>query len=313
MTANLTALFFAVFSVPQEAVMWLAAMNETTLFFFCALALICWSKKRYPWAALAYVLALFSKESAIMIPVYVVLFDAYKRKKLLWNKYLWLLIPTAGFAAIFFFTVSNNFMLTNRSYIFGPHGILVIGKSLLRLIWPWFYIILVLVWAKTRRRPDPATVSVYFALIAVTMIPYMFISYQTYLLSRQVYLASAVLLTLYAVLLKPLRGTALLAAVATVFVAFNIGYTWLRKDRQFEERAAPTTQLINILKQHRPQRTIIDKFYYPYPIVASSTALAVPGWDPEMISTDEQQECGNCLRLEWNNAEQRYRIVNPGE
>src|SRR5215467_6955262 len=33
-TVALAVLFFAVFQAPQEAVMWLAAMNETTQFFF---------------------------------------------------------------------------------------------------------------------------------------------------------------------------------------------------------------------------------------------------------------------------------------
>src|SRR4030095_8130290 len=36
-TAGLAVLLFAVFQAPQEAVMWLAAMNETTLFFFTLL------------------------------------------------------------------------------------------------------------------------------------------------------------------------------------------------------------------------------------------------------------------------------------
>src|SRR6185369_9310909 len=40
-TIALSVILFGTFQAPQEAVMWLAAMNETTLFFFTLLTLIC--------------------------------------------------------------------------------------------------------------------------------------------------------------------------------------------------------------------------------------------------------------------------------
>jgi hypothetical protein len=92
-----------------------------------------------------------------------------------------------------------------------------------------------------------------------------------------------------------------------VFVAFNIGYLWIRKDRQFEERAAPTTQLIQVLEQHRPQRTIIKNFAYPFPEIMYGAALAASGWSPDLLLTDQQEaECGDCLRLTWNGEKQLY-------
>src|SRR5215468_9785646 len=71
-TSTLAVLLFAVFQAPQEAVMWLAAMNETTLFFFTALTLLFWVQDRHGLATVSYSLALFSKESAVVIPLLIV-------------------------------------------------------------------------------------------------------------------------------------------------------------------------------------------------------------------------------------------------
>src|SRR6185436_4337508 len=151
-TIALAVILFGTFQAPQEAVMWLAAMNETTLFFFTLLTLICWSEERYVIATVTYTFALFSKESGIIVPALILLFDVY-RNRFVWNRYVLLLIPTAVFFAIFLSTLSNNFMLTNRSYSFGPHALVVLGVSLHRLLWPWFYIILLVVWIRAPKIP----------------------------------------------------------------------------------------------------------------------------------------------------------------
>jgi len=306
-TVRLAMLLFAVFQAPQEAVMWLAAMNETTLFFFTLLTLLAWSRKRYVFAAMWYLCALFSKESAIIIPVLILLLDWYQHRRLPGKRHLLLLLPSAVFAAIFLTTVSNNFMLTNRSYAFGLQAIPVIAVSLHRLAWPWIYVVIVLAWVKTRRLPSLPVVAAYLGLVAVMMLPYAFIVYQTSLPSRQLYLASAVLMTMFAVLTKPLRGSPILKVLVVSFVGFNIAYLWLRKDGQFEERAAPTTQLIQMMRRQQPQKIVIRNFAYPYPEIATATTLAVPGWSPGLISTEDRETlCDGCLELLWNKGELRY-------
>jgi hypothetical protein len=305
-TAGLAVLLFAVFQAPQEAVMWLAAMNETTLLCFTLLTLLSWSAKRYAFAGLFYLLALFSKESAIIIPAFVVLLDWYRQQRRPWHSYMFLLFPALLFFAIFLVTVSNNFMLTSRSYAVGFQAIVVLGKSIHRLLWPWFYIIAAVAWFRMRRAPSLAAIGGCLGVVVITMAPYMFIAYQTSLPSRQLYLASAVLMTLFALLLRPLRDTALLKVVIAAFVAFNVGYLWLRKDGQFEERAAPTTELIIALQRVRPQRTIIKNFAYPFPEVAAAAGVAA-GWDETLISIhDLGEECEKCLQLEWNSRDLRY-------
>jgi len=304
---RLAVLLFAVFQAPQEAVMWLAAMNETTLFFFALLSLLFWSQGRRGVAALAYTLALFSKESAIIIPVFIVLLDLYLRRQLVWRRYMVLAIPSAVFVAIFLFTVSDNFMLTSGTYSFRFGAIRVLGTTLHRLLWPWFYIFLTLVWIKMRRLPSFRFVAGYLGAAIIAMLPYMFIAYQTSLQSRQLYLASAVLMILFATLLRPLHGTPVLSIGLLAFVSFNVGYLWFTKDAQFEERAAPTTQLISILRQHRPQKTVVMNFAYPFPEIATSAVLAVPGWQVGLLSVGEHEApCTECLKLEWNSHTHQY-------
>src|SRR5947207_11356028 len=139
------------------------------------------------------------------------------------------------------------------------------------------------------------------------MLPYMSIAYQRSLPSRQLYLCPAVMMAVFALLLKPLEGTALLRIFMIAFVGFNIGYLWIRKDAQFEDRAAPTTELIAALGRHMSQRTLVSNFAYPFPDIARATALTVPGWRPDLIFVNEPRErCEDCLQLRWNALEKHY-------
>jgi hypothetical protein len=305
---GLAALFFAVFQAPQEAVMWLAAMNETTMFLFALTTLLCWSGGRFALAGAAYAVALFCKESAVIIPLLAVFLDYGQGKPLDWRRYIWLALPTAGFAAIFLLTLQHNFMLTNRSYSIGFQAIYVLIRAIHRLFLPWMYVFILLAVIRTRQWPAFRPIGAWFALLIVTLLPYMFIAYQTNLPSRQLYLASAALATMFAITLKPLPEPSLKLVVG-LFVVINIGYLWLRKDSQFEERAAPTNQLLLALEQLQPQRTIVENFAYPFPVIAKAAARAAPGWQPELILMQEEAgECPDCLRLKWDATTQRYEV-----
>src|SRR6185295_14506565 len=115
-------------------------------------------------AALAYLCALFSKESAVIIPLLIVLMDLYMRRRPQWRQYILLAIPSAGFIAIFLFTVSKNFMLASRSYSIGFGAIWVLGVTLHRLLWPWFYIFFALAWSKSRRGTSLVRVGCYLGV-----------------------------------------------------------------------------------------------------------------------------------------------------
>jgi hypothetical protein len=139
------------------------------------------------------------------------------------------------------------------------------------------------------------------------MAPYIFLTYANALPSRHLYLASLVFAAAVAVQLRVAspRGR---QAFLSVFVLFNIGGVWLRKDEQFELRAAPTQALIAELRRLDPQPIMIREFAYPYPEIAQTAALAVPGWDEKFIVVEEQGFCEGCVTLTWNGKSGQYEV-----
>jgi hypothetical protein len=306
--ATLSAVLFAVFQAPQEAVMWLAAINESLLALFVLLTLICWLKGRYGWSTLCYGLALFSKESAVITLALVPLVNIYRKEKPLPRAYFLLCTPTLLFAAIFLWEWKSNFLISNGFYGFGPQAAVVLLKSLHRLLWPWFYVAMVVVRLANKSWPTLKTWAAGLLCTCVVMLPYIFMTYQTSLPSRQVYLASAVLMTLIAILIRSVSRLRLQSVFVVVFVGFNIYYLWLKKDSQFLQRAAPTTQMLSVLRSHQPERFRIAGFPYPFPSIAWAASLAVPGWSPEMIVvSDSDADCPGCPTVTWNPKTQTYQ------
>src|SRR5262249_7940884 len=133
-----------VFQAPQEAVMWIGAMNETLVGFFVILTLLMWVRGRYGIGLASYSLALISKESAAIVLLIVPIVEIYRGNRNFWRYYIRLFIPTGIFAAAFLFTLSKNFMVNNGIHTFGLHALLVLPNSVHRLLWPWGYILVAL-------------------------------------------------------------------------------------------------------------------------------------------------------------------------
>jgi hypothetical protein len=302
-----SAALFAVFQAPQEAVTWLAAMNETLLGFFVLWTLIFWQRQKYGWAIAAYSAALFSKESAPIVLLILPLMHVQRGKPAFPRQYWLLLIPTAVFAAVFAYTLRANFMIGHGTYALGFQAVIVLINSVHRLLWPWAYIVIILSRIANGRWPEPREVARYAGWVAVLMLPYIFVTYTKDIPSRQLYLASAVMVCAMAAGLVQLERKLLRWAFLTSFVAFNIAYLWIRKDAQMEERAAPTTALIETLKKQAPTHTLITHFPYPYPEIAKAAALLAPGWKPEEIEVnDDPNACKGCLILDWVGAKREY-------
>src|SRR5262249_31268789 len=141
----LAAVFFAVFQAPQEAVMWLVAMNEGLQGFFILSAILLWDRQRHTLSVICFALALVSKESALIMLLMIPLWQAMRGRPVFPKAYFGFLIPASLFAFVFLYTVSNNFLLTSGSYVIGFQAPLVIVKTLFRLTWPWLYILLAIV------------------------------------------------------------------------------------------------------------------------------------------------------------------------
>lgn len=303
-TASLATLLFAVFQQPQEAVMWLAAMNETLAAMFILGALLLWTRNRHGWALLCYTLALISKESSPILLLLIPLVQWRLHKPLHLRAYLLYFIPTAVFAAVFLKTWSANHMIQYQFYAVSPHALRVLLTTMHRLLWPWMYVFaaLAIFWGTLRLTARSAATAL--GLIALPMLPYLFLTYDNHLPSRQLYLACMVFMTIVARILQTVKLPELRTAAVAVFCLWNVFYMWTTKDRQFKERAAPTTELLNLLQTHSPQPIRVEHFAYPVTEIAKDVAYLVPGWKPEMIRVGDDQ-CVGCATFKWDG--ERYR------
>jgi hypothetical protein len=108
-----------------------------------------------------------------------------------------------------------------------------------------------------------------------------------------------------AVLIQGLQSPGVRRAFLVIFVVANISYIWI-KDRQFEQRAAPTNRLIEQLKDRTPQDLAILDFP-ANPWIAKNAAGTVPGWQPGMIYVDPPaSDCQACPTLRWDPRAEKY-------
>ena len=299
----ISGLFLAVFQAPQEAVMWLAAMNETLSVFFILLTLMYWFRGRHAHAALAFTAALFSKESAVMLIVVLPLVETNRGKQVAWRDYWILALPPMMYSVFFMLTLSVNFQITHGTYAVSSRALLVLFKSLHRLVWPWGYLTLAVVFMSARSRLNRRALD-WALLIPFAMLPYIFVRYTTNIPSRQTYLASAVFLSLLAAGMLSLKQKAVRVGLIAAFIGFNIVYIWSVKDAQMEARALPTTALVESLKGYSPQDVRLRGFEYPVDLIPKAVAVSLPGWRWDQVDLDVP--CNGCLLLEWNRESATY-------
>ena len=304
--ALLSGLMLAVFQAPQEAVMWLAAMNETLSAFFIFATFLLWFRGRRVPATLTFVAALYSKESAVILIVLLPLAEWMRGRRVSWTDYWALAAPAMLFVILFLLTLSANFQVGQGTYALSVRGVLVLLKSLHRLFWPWGYGVVLAVLVANRGKLSRGFVG-WAALIPVTMLPYIFVTYTNNIPSRQTYLASAVFVPLLAAGILSMNTKAWRAAMAVAFIAVNVIYMWAVKDSQMEARALPTTALARVLHQFSPQEMRIRGFEYPVDLIVKGVAVSLPGWRWDQV--DLEDSCHGCVVLEWNRAAGSYNVV----
>jgi hypothetical protein len=311
--SGLAAIIFAVFQNPQEAVMWLAAIGDA-LAGLCVLgALLSWLRKRFVMSAFCYFAGLFSKESAIVVLFLLPLIEVSMTQKLRFRReYLYLLVPTLIFSAVFIYSVSANYMVRDGVYAPGLQTLPVLGMSLHKLMFPWLYVG-VLAFVIAQRRWVPPETGMGLAWMTISLLPFVFLTYQNNVPSRHEYLASMGLAWSLSILLANMTQAPLRLGFILAFVSINIGYLWTVKDAQFERRAAPTTRLLEQLRAHRPASLLVLDFPIN-PWMARMTARLVPGWRPAMIRVEEPPDaCPDCLMLRWNRATESFEPVPAHE
>jgi glycosyltransferase involved in cell wall biosynthesis len=313
--------YFAVSQRHQEAVIWYAALPELLVFFFAVASFLCWvrwlqsdlkSHGAY-WGAFAlFVAALFSKESAVVVPPLLLLALMFHRPASVPSGP----IQNGGADALIRTRPSGRalarrdtrfigvlpFIVTAAAYFglivtarqthvhFNDAGtfsltapfVFVLLRSTAGLLWVWGYlaIICLLVWGG---RKWTQLLSIAAVWSTVAFLPYCFLTYMPYVPSRHTYLAGAGLAFVIAAALLTLHGRTsvkygitAVAMVAGLIVAHQCVYLWTKKQRQFEVRAWPTEELLRISRKAESQ---IYVTCFPYDRSVAELALRISSRD----------------------------------
>ena len=196
-----------------------------------------------------------------------------------------------GYAALIYSTRPNSSRFTDGSFSLSAPFWITWSKSFVSLLWFWGWpaLIALILW-----RVNIRLVVVSLSWIAISFVPYMFLTYMTRIPSRQVYLASAGLAIIvgaafaaFADRVSIKRHRLVLASVALIFVLGNVGVLWTKKRQQFLARAEKTEILIAFAREH-DGRIFVECFPRP-PIIAESVLKVVFGRSADTIVWDPQE------------------------
>jgi len=277
------AAFFAVQQGHQEAVVWYAAVHEPLVFLFgvgSVLLWIGWLQGRrwcYPLALAAFALALFSKESAVALAPVFGLLAWHQRRSL---RSAATALPQAAMAAVYaasiFLQQTGHLHFNDGTFSLAGPVWLTLPNSFARLFWIWgLFSLLVLRLSGQWDRwwPVVRAASIWMAL---TLLPYSFLTYMPRVPSRHTYLATAGLSLVVAAGLLAFREKArarwVTAALAAVIAVHQCGYLWTRKYAQFAERAEPTEALLRYARESAGPTRV---HCFPYGMGLAQVALEV--------------------------------------
>ena len=187
-----------------------------------------------------FALALLSKESAvILLPLYwlvgrVAPADSVRHARRMVTGSI-LLTRDGSFRFS-----DGSFSLHAPFWITWPRGI---G----RVLWIWGWLALLVIWWRAGREQRPPALALVW--IAIALLPYSFLTYSTAIPSRQTYLATVGLSVIFGLALDTFSRREAVAAAVALMLAHNIGYLWVKNERQFWPRAEPTERLIRLARE----------------------------------------------------------------
>jgi hypothetical protein len=275
--------------------MWYAALPELMVFFFVLLSLLCWvrwlqsprgSEAAYICTMAAYIVALFSKESAVAVPPLLLLAGLIDGKRL--RVLVPRVLPFALCAILYFgliFAARKTHLHFNDAGTFSlgaPFPAVLIRSGMhttdgcMGLDGGGRIVVL----------ETPATGShsaVRGLVVGVTLLPYSFLTYMPRVPSRHTYLGSVGVAVLVSVWLIELHAriphsyrTRAMAAISVLFIAHQCGYLWIRKQQQFAVRAEPMEKLVRLASE---SKSPIRVKCFPYGREIAELALRVRGAD----------------------------------
>lgn len=279
----IAAAFFAVYEGHQEAVVWHAASPELLLFLFSTAALLCWvewlqtgmrSRGLYAGACALFLLALLSKEPAVMTPV-LLAFASWSagrlRASVVWLAPMFALC--AGYTLLAFAAKQDHLHFNDGTFSLSAPFVLTLLNSGLRLFWFWGLLASIAIWFLDKRPGGFSGVMPAFWIV-VTFLPYSFLTYMLRVPSRHTYWASAGLAFIVAggilsLTLRPFTAR-LLPWVAGLLLVHNVSYLWIKKLPQFEARAAVTERFVQFASME--PRPIRVKCFEVSPVLARFAA-----------------------------------------
>lgn len=285
--AFVAAMAFVLVASHQEAVVWVAAVHELLVFGFTLLCLLGWLQwlrlRRAGWLGLAlasFVLALYSKESAAVLPALLAgcwwIEGPRRRADLAIIALSGLAV--CGYAWAVFAASRQHQHLHDGTFSLHAPFVANLLRTLWRLYLPWGVVVIALLLWKRQAVPVAAALS--FSI--VTLLPYSFLTYMPFAPSRHTYLATLGLAATLAFAWDAaardesarIRRLATFAALA--FVLWNPLYLWLKKYPQYEWRSRPTEAFLQFA-----QRNGLPVYVGPSPYsvwVYRYTADVALGW-----------------------------------
>ncbi|HEY1760637.1 MAG TPA: hypothetical protein VGG72_35000 [Bryobacteraceae bacterium] len=235
---------------------------------------------------LLFVLALLSKESAyIFVPLFLLATPVEEWRRSLPHLAPYCLLAAVMIVSVVL-TRGHSFRFTDGSFSLHAPVWLTLPRNVGRVLWFWGLLSVTLIFMSSAAASVRKSALIALAWIAIALVPYSFLTYSTQIPSRQLYLASVGLSFLFGLAMVQLReitlaspqragrgpefpkGTAppvaatqapfcapflkrswLAAIVMLAVVGHNVGYIWIKKQRQFRERAEPTQELIQAARQ----------------------------------------------------------------
>ena len=264
----LTAIMFAVQERHAEAVIWYAAVSELLVFMFGLTALLLWIRwlhadKRAPtlWTAalVSFVLALLSKESAVVFVVLMFLF-AVLEKVAIQRGLLGLapmILVSAAYVIWVFQGQEENHHFHDGTFVFQMGFLKTDVLSAARGLWVWGFVGLILLLV-LRIGKHPLLIA---ALVwtFLSLLPYSFLTYMRTVPSRHHYLAAVGCSLIIAMALLALsdriRRSHLVPYCLLLISIHHAIYLWTVKYRQFERRSEPIEAFIQFLRSE-PRRPV---------------------------------------------------------
>jgi hypothetical protein len=265
--AAIASVFFAACLHHHEAVVWYAALPELLVFFFGMASFLFWLRWLETGRAVAlasslglFILALFSKESAVVVTALFALALLIEERRI---SRRWLALVPAALLSVLYFGLAYAARNTHQHFNDGTFELsapflATILRSVTRMLWVWGGVSLIVLFAwKVKYRF--AIMALAFGWMAITLLPYSFLTYMSRVPSRHTYFATVGLsLLVGAAFLELWRRMSLRrmrwvpAAVAAVILLHQTAYFSLVKYHQFDLRALPTELMTQVLALDRP-------------------------------------------------------------